>query len=98
MPPTPTATVDLRVLRTALGLTQVEAAARIGITQAYYSMLERRANHRTATIRRIVEGLGCTLHIIATTPAGDRVVLGPGSGHTPRMSANVTRLRRQVRR
>jgi transcriptional regulator with XRE-family HTH domain len=85
MPPAPTATVDLRVLRTALDLTQVEAAARIGITQAHYSMLERRGNHRTATIRRVVEGLGCALHVTATTPAGDLVVLGPGTGKTHRI-------------
>jgi transcriptional regulator with XRE-family HTH domain len=94
MPPEPTATVNLRALRTALALTQVEVATRLGITQAQYSMLERRGNHRTATVRRIVEGLGCTLHVTATTPAGERIVLGPDPGTPPRGRAAGKRVRR----
>jgi predicted transcriptional regulator len=44
--------LDLKDLRQALDLTQVELAARVGITQSQLSKLERRKNHRITTLRR----------------------------------------------
>lgn len=57
--------LDLRELREVSGLTQVELAARVGITQSELSKLERRNNQRVATLRRYVQALGGTLELTA---------------------------------
>jgi predicted transcriptional regulator len=64
--------LDLKDLREALGLTQVELASRVGITQSQLSKLERRSNHRIATLRRYVQALGGSLEINAVVN-GQRV-------------------------
>ncbi len=57
--------LDLKDLREALGLTQVELASRVGITQSQLSKLERRTNQRITTLRRYVQALGGSLEINA---------------------------------
>jgi transcriptional regulator with XRE-family HTH domain len=59
-------------LRKALGITQVELATRVGITQSQLSKLEHRENHRIATLRRYVHALGGSLEINAVVN-GQRV-------------------------
>lgn len=44
--------------REHLGLTQVEAAARIGITQAAYAQMERVKQPRKATLDKVASALG----------------------------------------
>jgi hypothetical protein len=50
--------VTLHELRGALGLTQREVAARMGLTQSDYSKLERRSDVRVSTLRRAATALG----------------------------------------
>lgn len=57
--------LDLKHLREALGLSQVELANRVGITQSQLSKLERRDNYRISTLRRYVQALGGSLEINA---------------------------------
>ena len=47
--------------REHLGLTQAEVAARIGITQAAYSQMERTKQLRRATLEKVVEAMGLEL-------------------------------------
>ena len=66
--------LDLKDLREALDLTQVELAARVGVTQSQLSKLERRKNHRIATLRRYVVALGGSLEINAIV-GGQRILI-----------------------
>jgi hypothetical protein len=64
--------MDLREVRELLGLTQVEAAVKVGWTQGELSRAERREDHKMSTLRRFVEGLGGELEV--TARFGDRSV------------------------
>lgn len=51
----------MRAWREHLGLTQVEVATRIGISQAAYSQMEIAINPRPATLKKIAEALGLSV-------------------------------------
>lgn len=56
----------LSELRRALGVTQVELAGRLQITQSDLSKLERRHDWRLSTVRRYIAALGGDLRLRAT--------------------------------
>ena len=62
--------VTLSKLRRRVGLTQVELAARLGMSQSDLSKLEKRTDVRLSTLRRYVEALDGRLRIAFET---DRV-------------------------
>ena len=55
---------DLSALRRELGLTQVELAGRLGISQSDLSKLERRRDLRLSTLRGYTKALGGSLRIL----------------------------------
>ena len=64
-------------LRRALGIDQVELAERLGMTQGGLSRLERSADPKLSTLRKLTEALGGTLRI--QVEVGDQVFqLAPG--------------------
>ena len=50
-------------LRQDLGISQTDLAERLGISQAGVSKLERSADPKLSTMRKLTEALGGTLHI-----------------------------------
>lgn len=54
---------QLAELRRSLGVDQTELARRLGITQGGVSALERSADPKLSTLRKLVEALGGTLRI-----------------------------------
>lgn len=58
--------MSLRELRDLAGVTQVDLAEDIGISQAELSRFENRGDVRMSTLRRYVEALGGKLEVIAT--------------------------------
>lgn len=63
---------DLRAVREAAGLNQVEAARLAEMTQGEVSRLENRDDYRLSTLRRFVHALGGRLEVIAHV--GDKTV------------------------
>ena len=59
----PTRATNLSALRRELGLTQVEVADRLGMTQSDLSKLERRPDVRLSSLRGYAEALGGRLQI-----------------------------------
>lgn len=57
--------MDLRALREAAGLTQIEMAPLVEMTQPELSRFERREDHRVTMLRRYVNALGGTVKIVA---------------------------------
>ena len=62
-------------LRKALGQTQAEVAATLGIGQNAVSQLESRADLYLSTLSKYMEALGMRLEIALLTPEGERVEL-----------------------
>lgn len=63
---------DLRAVREAAGLNQVEAAKLAEMTRGEVSRLENRDDYRLSTLRRFVQALGGRLEVIAHV--GDKTV------------------------
>ncbi len=63
---------QLAELRRELGIDQAELAERLGITQAGISKLERSADPKLSTLRKLTEALGGTLEIQVSV--GERTV------------------------
>ena len=61
----------LSELRQEAGLTQKDLADSLGIKQPSLSKLESQSDMQVSTLKRIVEGLGGSLEIIAHLPKGD---------------------------
>ena len=60
-------------LRTALGLTQVEAARILAVTQANVSKIERRDDPTLSVLARMVEARGGKLRLEIETAEGDEL-------------------------
>lgn len=60
----------LRQIREAVGISQKDLAATLGIKQPSVSKLEKQTDMQIATLRRIVEALGGELDITARFPRG----------------------------
>ena len=58
--------MDLRAIRELLGVTQDDLANLANMTQPEVSRMERRADHKLSTLKRIVESLGGELEVLAT--------------------------------
>lgn len=63
---------QLAELRKQLGIDQTELAERLGMTQAGISKLERSADPKLSTLRKLTEALGGTLQIQVSV--GDETV------------------------
>ena len=72
----------LQEIRKAAGLTQEQLADALDMAQSNLSKLENRADMHVSTLRRYVEALGGTLHIIAALPNKPPVELSALSGTT----------------
>lgn len=59
------AKIELKQLRTAAGVTQVELAKAMKVAQAEISKIESRDNHRVSTLKRVVKALGGELEVVA---------------------------------
>ncbi len=66
--------MDLKALREAAGLTQVEMAAKLESTQSQLSKIEHGGDRRLSTLRRYVEAVGGDLEVTAVIK-GKRVRL-----------------------
>jgi DNA-binding XRE family transcriptional regulator len=55
--------VDFKKMRQSVGMTQMEVAKRLGVTQPYLSRLEKRDDHLLSTINRYAQALGGTLTV-----------------------------------
>jgi predicted transcriptional regulator len=60
----------LAEIRRAVGLTQEELAATLGIQQPSLSRLEAQDDRQISTLRRLIAALGGELEIIAHLPGG----------------------------
>jgi DNA-binding XRE family transcriptional regulator len=65
--------LDLGDLRRRRGLTQVQLAKLVGMTQSALSQIEHAKNLEISTLRKIIEQMGGHLRIIAEFP--DEIVL-----------------------
>jgi DNA-binding XRE family transcriptional regulator len=61
----------LSELRKSVGVTQEELAETLGIKQPSLSKLESQDDIQVSTLRRLIEGLGGELEIVAHMPGGD---------------------------
>jgi DNA-binding XRE family transcriptional regulator len=61
----------LAEVRKAVGLSQEELAASLGIKQPTVSRLESQDDMQISTLRRLIHALGGELEIIARMPGGD---------------------------
>ena len=55
--------MGLAAIRRRVGLTQVELAKRMGISQSDLSKLERRGDMRVSTLREYARRVGAELHL-----------------------------------
>lgn len=61
----------LHELRKALGASQEALAAQLGVNQPAITKLERRADIRISSLKRMIEAMGGSLEIKARFPQGD---------------------------
>ena len=60
----------LAEIRHAVGLTQEQVAATLGVRQPTLSRLESQGDMQISTLRRLIQALGGELEIIARLPGG----------------------------
>ena len=65
------AEMALHELRKALGASQVQLAAALGVNQPAIAKIERRSDLRIQSLRRIIEAMGGELVIRARFPEGE---------------------------
>jgi transcriptional regulator with XRE-family HTH domain len=70
-----TASMWLAELRGRAGVTQVDLAARLGVSQSRISRIEDEPDIRVSTIASYVAALGGTLRFTATLPGGQELRL-----------------------
>jgi DNA-binding XRE family transcriptional regulator len=80
--------LELEEVRKRRGLTQVEVADRLGISQGNVSQLEHRTELYLSTLREYVEALGGRLELVAVFPDEEvQVAVGAGSAEPPTPAA-----------
>ena len=72
----------LQEIRKAVGLSQEQLADILEMNQGNLSKLEKRTDIHVSTLRRYVEALGGTLHIMAALPNRPMIELSGLSGST----------------
>jgi transcriptional regulator with XRE-family HTH domain len=101
---------SLAQLRKALGLTQAQVADTLHVDQAEVSKMERRLNHKLATLERFIQATGGTLRISAVygdvevelnlgdllseTPAGREEVSKPAKSPVKRVAKTASPVRK----
>jgi len=63
--------LPLAEIRKARELTQEQLASTLAIPQGSVSKIERRTDWYVSTLRRYIEAMGGTLHVVASFPGGD---------------------------
>ncbi|MFA7236868.1 MAG: helix-turn-helix transcriptional regulator [Phycisphaeraceae bacterium] len=63
----------LAELRKAAGLTQMELAGLLGVSQANLSKLEHAEDIQVSTLTRLIEAIGGRLEFVVTMPTGNKV-------------------------
>jgi transcriptional regulator with XRE-family HTH domain len=66
--------LSLAKVRLGLGKTQVELAARMGISQSDYSKLERRGDLRLSTLAELARALGGRLRLVLSLRDRDQEI------------------------
>jgi len=74
---------NLREIRKALALTQVELAERLTIQQAAVSKIESQTDMYVSTLRKVIEALGGRLHIRASFADTTEFEIDQFSQHPP---------------
>lgn len=71
--------IGLSTLRRALGLRQLDLAARLGMSQSDLSKLERRVDARLSTLRAYAKALGGTLRLVFVRRGASIEIRGLGA-------------------
>ena len=79
----PPAVTSLSTLRRRLGLTQVELASRLGMTQSDLSKLERRRDVRLSSLRSYAAALGGRLRVLFLLGAESTEIRLPDEPQSP---------------
>ena len=74
--------VGLSTVRRRLGQTQVEVAARMGISQSDLSKLERRRDLRLSTLRSYAQALGCGVRVLFVSDDGSTAIRAGGKAES----------------
>lgn len=67
--------IALEELRKALGITQVELADILGISQENISRMEKRKDMKISTLRRYIEAVGGKLNLVVQLPGKEPIEL-----------------------
>ena len=65
----------LQEFRRSIGITQLEVAEDLNISQVNISKLEKRSDMHISTLRKYVEALGCKLEIKVRKPDNEEVMI-----------------------
>jgi transcriptional regulator with XRE-family HTH domain len=65
--------IDLSSIRGAAGLTQVQLAERLGMTQGQVSRTERQADLLLSTLAAYLRALGVQAELVVTVPGGETI-------------------------
>jgi transcriptional regulator with XRE-family HTH domain len=65
--------IDLSAILGAAGLTQVQLAERLGMTQGQVSRTERQADLLLSTLAAYLNALGVQAELIVTVPGGEMI-------------------------
>ncbi|MCY3735820.1 MAG: helix-turn-helix transcriptional regulator [Gemmatimonadaceae bacterium] len=79
----PSKEVEPSALRRRLGMTQVEVAGRMGISQSDLSKLERRRDLRLSTLRSYAQALGGGIRVLFVSSDGTTAIRLDGAEPSP---------------
>ena len=70
------AAIHLQQVREAAGLTQLQVAQRMGVTQASLSRMEHRPDVKISNIRKYIEAVGGRLEVSVVLPSHEKLSRG----------------------